>query len=69
MMSKRKVPSTLNFKTIIVSSGDIDPVVNLHGTERAIEALNLTELDGGVRRPWFFNGTGTDILTIINTDT
>ena len=65
MMSKEQKPSTLNFKTIIVSSGDIDPVVNLHGTEKAIEALNLTEVNGGVRRPWFFNGTGTDMGTIV----
>ena len=54
MMSKAERPSTLNFKSIIVASGDIDPVVNLHGTEAAIEALNLVELDGGARRPWFF---------------
>ena len=65
-LSKSKVSSTLNFKTIIVSSGDIDPVVNLHGTEKAIEALHLTELDGGVRRPWFFNGTGTNFETILS---
>ena len=45
MMSKAERPSTLNFKSIIVASGDIDPVVNLHGTEAAIEALNLVELD------------------------
>ena len=66
MMSKAERPSTLNLKSIIVASGDIDPVVNLHGTEAAIEALNLVELDGGARRPWFFSGESTDGDTLLN---
>jgi len=41
-----------NFRRLILSSGDLDPVVALHGTERAVQALMLPLAEGGDRRPW-----------------
>lgn len=53
-----------NLKHIIMSSGDIDPVVNLHGTERAVQEVGLSVLSGGDRRPWFYNDTATSLKTL-----
>jgi len=56
--------SAQNLKHIIVSSGDIDPVVNLQGTERAVQQIGLSLLEGGDRRPWFYNDTATSMKTL-----
>jgi hypothetical protein len=61
--------SASNLRTCIVSSGDIDPVVGLHGTESAVESFGFLEVPGGYRRPWFFNSTGTDAETLVNKPT
>jgi len=53
-----------NLQHIIVSSGDIDPVVNLHGTEQAVQQIGLSVLEGGDRRPWFYNDTATSLNTL-----
>eukprot|EP00756_Hemistasia_phaeocysticola_P051255 Hpha_TRINITY_DN26427_c0_g1::TRINITY_DN26427_c0_g1_i1::g.34000::m.34000/K13289/CTSA, CPY; cathepsin A (carboxypeptidase C) len=48
-------------RTIILSSGDIDPVVSLHGTEKAVYKTFGGVEKGGERRPWFYNKTGVDV--------
>merc|ERR1740130_352829 len=54
-----------NLKRIIISSGDLDSVVNLQGTEAAVKAIGFPLAEGGDHRPWFYNATGAslDILT------
>eukprot|EP01062_Namystynia_karyoxenos_P067047 TRINITY_DN60941_c0_g1_i1.p1 TRINITY_DN60941_c0_g1~~TRINITY_DN60941_c0_g1_i1.p1 ORF type:complete len:579 (+),score=185.04 TRINITY_DN60941_c0_g1_i1:72-1739(+) len=52
------------FGTIIISSGDVDPVVALHGTEAAV--LRTFGAPQGAaadcdRRPWWYNATGTPL--------
>ena len=54
-----------NFKRIIVSSGDVDPVVGLHGTEAAVRAIGFAPGPSG-RLPWFYNATATPRDTILN---
>ena len=44
--------------SVIVSSGDIDPVVDIHGTEVAVTKLGFAVATGGERRPWFYNASG-----------
>ena len=56
-------------RQLIISSGDIDPVVDMHGTEVAVEALGLNVSAGGARRPWFYNATGTPLSAIAATPT
>jgi hypothetical protein len=48
-----------------VSNGDIDPVINLHGTEAAVRALGYPAKEGEPRRPWFFNQTAADSGTVL----
>ena len=48
-----------NFKQIIVLNGDIDPVVDMHGTEKAVRKIGFPLKQGEDRRPWFFNSTAT----------
>lgn len=68
-LNRKGVASAQNLHTCIISSGDIDPVVGLHGTEKAVDSLGFTEMVGGNRRPWFFNSTGTDMKTLMNKPT
>lgn len=56
--------SAKNLQHVIVSSGDIDSVVNLHGTERAVEQIGLPVIEGGERRPWFYNDSATNLKTL-----
>ena len=58
-----------SLRQLIISSGDIDPVVDMHGTEVAVEALGLNVSAGGARRPWFYNATGTPLSAIAATPT
>ena len=44
---------------IIISSGDVDPVVALRGTEQAVRAIGLPAAENMPRRPWFFNSSST----------
>lgn len=50
-----------NFTHIIISSGDLDPVVGPAGTEKAVKALGFPVSSGGDRRPWFYNATATAV--------
>ena len=45
-------------RSVIVSSCDIDPVVDIHGTEVAVTKLGFAVATGGERRPWFYNASG-----------
>lgn len=54
-------PAAANLRTIVVSSGDIDPVVSLHGTEAAIMAIGFDIALGESRRPWFYNSTAAPL--------
>lgn len=58
---KAEASSMANLKRIIISSGDIDPVVALHGTEAAVHQLGYPVAPGGDRRPWFYNSTATAV--------
>jgi len=56
--------SAANLRVILVSSGDVDPVVAMHGTEAAIEGLGLPYTGagtGGARRPWFYRASAVPI--------
>ena len=59
------LPTTANLRRIIVSSGDIDPVVSLHGTEQAVRLIGFPTAGGGERRPWFYNSTATDAALLL----
>lgn len=48
-----------NLKQIIMLNGDIDPVVDMHGTEKAVRKIGFSVKQGEDRRPWFFNSTAT----------
>merc|ERR1711988_2010374 len=61
---KAKVASSL--RGIFISSGDIDPVVALHGTEAAVHAIGFPVAEGGDRRPWFYNSTATPLQVLAN---
>jgi len=50
-----------NLHRIIISSGDVDPVVNMRGTEEAAKRLGFPVTKGGDRRPWFFNMTAAPL--------
>ena len=50
--------------SVIISSGTADPVVSMHGTEKAVRALGLPHCHGCERRPWFYNATATDLDTL-----
>ena len=52
-------PGTL--KRIIFSSGVIDPVVAMHGTEAAVHALGFDIIEGGSRRPYFYDASSVPI--------
>ena len=56
-------------RQIIISNGDIDPVVDAHGTEAAVHKLGLAVEAGGARRPWFFNASGTPLGALAATPT
>jgi hypothetical protein len=53
-------------RDIVISSGDVDPVVELHGTEAAVRKIGVPIAPGGARRPWFFNDTATQLSAIAN---
>jgi len=48
-----KLPAAANFKRIIVSSGDVDSVVALHGTEAGVRKIGFPQAESG-RLPWFW---------------
>lgn len=54
---------------ILISSGDIDPVVDLHGTEQAVRAIGLPVAPGEARRPWFYNASGVSASTLVTAPT
>jgi hypothetical protein len=54
-----------NFRTMILSSGNIDPVVAMRGTERAVRKFGFPETAGAARRPWFYNASATDADTML----
>lgn len=56
-------------RQVIISNGDIDPVVDMHGTEKAVQQLGLPVALGAARRPWFFNATGTSLDALASTPT
>lgn len=60
----RGLLSAPSVRTIVVSSGDVDPVVELHGTEAAVRKIGVPVAPGGARRPWFFNDTATPLAAI-----
>ena len=62
LLASRK-PSASSLARVLVSSGDVDTVVNLKGTEKAMRALGFP---GGPRLPWFYNTTATDAATILH---
>jgi len=66
LVSAKSAKSASNLKRVIISSGDIDPVVNLHGTEAAVTAIGLPVSLGGDRRPWFYNSTAADVDVLVN---
>ena len=55
-------PSAKNFARVLISSGDVDTVVGLKGTERAVRAIGF---NASARLPWFYNGTATDDATVL----
>eukprot|EP00658_Telonema_sp_P-2_P061819 TRINITY_DN5047_c0_g1_i4.p1 TRINITY_DN5047_c0_g1~~TRINITY_DN5047_c0_g1_i4.p1 ORF type:complete len:384 (-),score=51.19 TRINITY_DN5047_c0_g1_i4:171-1322(-) len=57
--------SATNFKRLILSSGDVDPVVALKGTAAAVRAIGFRPGPSG-RLPWFYNCTATDPSTILS---
>ena len=61
----RTKPSAAHFQRVVISSGDQDPVVNLHGTEAAVMSIGWPATGSG-RLPWFYNCTATDNFTILN---
>jgi len=63
-ISRLGVQSAANLRNIIICSGNIDPVVALHGTEAAVHKIGFKIKVGGDRRPWFFNSLATDISTL-----
>jgi len=46
---------------VIVLNGDIDPVVDMHGTEAAVLKIGFKPIEEQRRRPWFFNATATSV--------
>jgi len=58
---KAGTPGAEHLRTIVISSGDIDPVVALQGTEAAVDAMAFPLAPGALRRPWFYNATGTSL--------
>jgi cathepsin A (carboxypeptidase C) len=63
--SRKKGGSAENLRVIVVSSGDTDPVVALHGTEAAVTGLELPLMGdggtGGARRPWFYQASAVPV--------
>lgn len=51
-------PAAAALRRILLSSGDVDPVVGLHGTEAAVRAIGYAPMASG-RLPWFYNATAT----------
>ena len=64
-----KIGSAINLNQIIILNGDIDPVVDMHGTERAVRKIGFPVKIGQDRRPWFFNDTGTDAAVVVGKPT
>jgi len=58
------LPAASKLRTMIISSGDIDPVVAMHGTEAAVNSMGFNVLPGAVRRPWFYNDTATELAVL-----
>lgn len=58
------LPSAAHFHQIMILNGDIDPVVDLHGTEQAIRNIGFVVEPTENRRPWFFNSTGSGDLVL-----
>jgi hypothetical protein len=46
-----------NLREILILNGDVDPVVDMHGTEAAVRKMGYPVKTGEARRPWFFNAT------------
>eukprot|EP00937_MAST-01D_sp_MAST-1D-sp2_P006904 g6904.t1 len=64
--SRAGLPSAANFRRVIVSSGDVDPVVSLHGTEAAVRAIGFAPAtDAGARLPWFYNASATPAAALL----
>lgn len=49
-----------NLRQIMILNGDIDPVVDMHGTETAVHKIGFPIKVGQDRRPWFFNASATN---------
>ena len=56
-MSRSGSKSAANLTQIVIVNGDIDPVIDMHGTEKTVEAFGFPEVSTEPRRPWFFNST------------
>jgi len=57
-------PAAASFRRLMISSGDVDPVVALPGTAAAVRAIGWQDAPSG-RLPWFYNCTATPSDTII----
>jgi len=64
LVAAPRTHNAANFSSIIISSGDIDPVVSLHGTEAAADAIGFTIRPGYERRPWFYRADSTSVDVI-----
>jgi len=62
----RTVKAAANLSRIIISSGDLDPVVAPAGTEAAVKAIGYEVAEGGDRRPWFYNATATAASVLVS---
>ena len=58
-VKQQKNGAAINLGEIIILNGDIDPVVDMHGTEKAVRKIGFPVIAGQDRRPWFYNSTGT----------
>jgi len=57
-------PAAASLRRILISSGDVDPVVALPGTAAAVRAIGWDESQSG-RLPWFYNCSATPQDTIM----
>jgi hypothetical protein len=63
-VAEQRAPS---LQQIVISSGDLDPVVDMHGTEEAVNRIGLEVASGNPRRPWFYNASGVSAGVIATT--
>ena len=54
---------------VLILNGDIDPVVDMHGTEAAVLKMGFEPIAAQLRRPWFFNATATDSAVVLGKPT